>query len=302
MRVVYFGTADFAVPSLQRIAPHVVTVVSQPSRPTGRGMKLTPPPVAAVALDLGLPLLQPESAKDPAFIAQIQALEADLIVVAAYGQILREGLLNAATQGSVNLHGSILPKYRGAAPIQRCIQNGDRETGVTLMQMAKGMDTGDIIAIERTAIGADETYGELSGHLAQVAADLLEAWLPRLCAGDYPRFPQDHEAATYAAKIERSECELSCSRSSIEEYRRFLAVTPHPGAWIATKHGDLKLVEMNRTDRSVPAGQFLVDGGLFLGFAQGALEVERLKVPGRQATTGLDFAHGFRIQTGDSAQ
>ena len=169
MRIVYFGTSDFAVPALRALAEHVVLVVSQPDRPTGRGMKLQSSPVKKLALELGLPVETPEKARTPEFVEQVAAIGADVHVVAAYGQILSVKLLETAKNGGINLHGSILPAYRGAAPIQRSILNGDHETGVTLMQMDKGMDTGDMIAVAKTPIGPDETYGELQTRLSEIA-------------------------------------------------------------------------------------------------------------------------------------
>ncbi|MBL8048653.1 MAG: methionyl-tRNA formyltransferase [Chthonomonas sp.] len=298
MRIAYFGTAEFAVPPLRAIAEHVVAVVSQPDRPSGRGMRLTPSPVSALAQELGIDLLRPEKARDPEFIEHMRSLNCDVFVVAAYGQILRESLLEGARHGSVNLHGSILPQYRGAAPIQRAIMDGEAETGVTLMQMAKGMDTGDMIDIVRTPIGPDETYGELAARLSELAAAQLSTWLPRLAAGDYPRVEQDHAAATHAAKIERGESILDPTRPAEEEYRRFRAVTPSPGALLPSQWGDLKVLRARLSHAQVTPATISTEDGFVVGFHGGALRIEELKVPGRSAISGPEFLRGFRIQNG----
>lgn len=297
MRIAYFGTADFAVPALRAVAAHVVAVVSQPDRPSGRGMKLTPSPVSAVAVELGLPLERPEKARDPEFMARMAALECDAFVVAAYGQILRESLLWSAKRGSFNLHGSILPRYRGAAPIQRAIMAGDAETGVTLMQMDKGMDTGDMIDIVRTPI-LDATYGELAERLAELAATQLAEWLPRLVAGAYERIPQDHDQATHAAKIDRAESVLDPSRPVQGEYNRFRGVTPAPGATLPSQWGDLKILRARLSEANLAPGLVGTDQGFHVGFVKGALEILELKVPGRAAISGQDFVRGFRVESG----
>ena len=243
MKIVYFGTSDFAVPALEKLANHIVLVVTQPDRPSGRGMKLKSSPVKLKAQELGLPVETPEKARDPEFVQKIQELEADVHVVAAYGQILSTKLLETAKRGGINLHGSILPEYRGAAPIQRAIMDGKTETGVTLMQMDKGMDTGDIIDIVRTPIGPDETYGELHSRLALLAANQIEDWIERIAAGNYPRQPQTHDQATYAAKISNEERELHLDRDARSEYNRFRGLSPSPGAFIQTELGTVKVIE-----------------------------------------------------------
>jgi len=201
MRVAYFGTAVFAVPALRAVADHVVLVVSQPDRPTGRGLQTQPSPVKLAALEHGLPVETPEKCRTPEFVEFLRSLELDVLLVAAYGQILSVAVLESAHRGGINLHGSVLPHYRGAAPIQRAILAGERQTGITLIQMDKGMDSGDCIAIEHTPIGEDETYGELQDRLAAIAAEMAGTWLPRIVAGDYPRVPQDHDHATFAPKV-----------------------------------------------------------------------------------------------------
>ena len=300
MRIVYFGTSDFAVPALRALAEHVVLVVSQPDRPTGRGMKLQSSPVKKLALELGLPVETPEKARTPEFVEQVAAIGADVHVVAAYGQILSVKLLETAKNGGINLHGSILPAYRGAAPIQRSILNGDHETGVTLMQMDKGMDTGDMIAVAKTPIGPDETYGELQTRLSEIAKDLIVEWIERLAGGNYPRVVQDHDKATYANKIDRAECELSFERAAAEEYNRFRAFTPSPSVFLQTNNGRLKIKEARLSENSSENGKILALNPLTIAFADGSLEFHQVQPEGKPAMTGTAWASGKRLSVGDN--
>ncbi len=293
MKIVYFGTSDFAVPALEKLAEHVVLVVTQPDRPSGRGMKLKSSPVKLKAIELGLPVETPEKARDPDFVERISALEADIHVVAAYGQILSTKLLETAKRGGINLHGSILPQYRGAAPIQRAIMDGKTEIGVTLMQMDKGMDTGDMIDIVRTPIGPDETYGELHTRLAHLAADQIEAWIDRIAFGNYPRTPQNPDLATHAPKILLEEKELHLDRDARAEYNRFRALSPTPGAFIQTPHGRLKILEATCGDAN-GEGFFEQDRGCYCGFSTGTLHLKLVQPEGRRPMPGIDWLRGLR--------
>ncbi|MDH4388001.1 MAG: methionyl-tRNA formyltransferase [Fimbriimonas sp.] len=293
MKIVYFGTSDFAVPALEKLQQHVILVVTQPDRPSGRGMNLKASPVKLKAQELGLPVETPEKARDPEFVQKIQELEADVHVVAAYGQILSTKLLETAKRGGINLHGSILPEYRGAAPIQRAIMDGKTETGVTLMQMDKGMDTGDIIDIVHTPIGPDETYGELHARLAQLAADQIEEWIERIEAGDYPRQPQTHDRATYAAKISNEERELHLDCDAQSEYDRYRALSPSPGAFIHTKTGRLKILKANLGTEN-GNGFFEHDQEASCKFESGNLILKMVQPEGRRPMRGLDWLRGAR--------
>jgi len=301
MKFVFFGTAEFAVAPLQAIAPHVSLVVCQPPRPSGRGMKLQPSPVQAAAERAGLPVLTPDRARSPEFVERVREEHADALIVAAYGQILSVALLESAAHGGINLHGSILPKYRGAAPIQRCLLEGRSMTGVTLMQMDKGMDTGDMIDVAELAINADETYGELQGRLAEMAADLLERWAPRLAVGDYPRLPQDGSRATHAAKIERSDGLLDVRLPIGDVYNRFRAVTPSPGAFFALEEGPLRVLTCRRVvDMEAVPGQIVKrDGAWCLACQCGWLEIARVRPAGRSEMPFGDYLNGRRLASGD---
>ena len=299
MKLVFFGTSSFAVPALHALAPHVVLVVSQPDRPSGRGMKLNVSPVKAAAQELGLQVETPEKSRATEFVDRLRVEDADALIVAAYGQILSTKLLESAKRGGINLHGSILPKYRGAAPIQRAILNDETETGVTLMQMDRGMDTGDVIHIARTPIHSDETYGLLQDRLAIIGAELISQWIERIVSGDYPRTPQNNDEATHAPKVEKSEAELSFLRPAAEEYNRYRAFTPSPGAWLQTASGFLRVSRMARSEAKGSSGEILATSpGLVVGFSGGALEFVEVQPEGKKRMSGRDFANGARLRPG----
>ena len=298
MRLVYFGTASFAVPALRALADHVILVVSQPDRPSGRGMRLHASPVKQAAIELGLLCETPERSRAPEFVEVLRRLEADVLVVAAYGQILSVDVLASAQRGGINLHGSILPAYRGAAPIQRCLINGDTETGVTLMQMDRGMDTGDVIDIVRTPIDPDETYGALQDRLAPLAARQAHDWMPGIVAGDYPRIPQDSAVATMAPKLDRAEGQLRISMDATEAYNRFRGVTPSPGAYIETDYGRLKITSARRGEGQGAPGTYL--GGDALAFSAGSLRLMEVQPEGRGRMSLGALANGLRLRPGDA--
>jgi len=298
MSLIYFGTGSFALPALRVLAGAVSLVVTQPDRPTGRGMRLQASPVKVLAMELGIRVETPEKSRAPEFISLLEAEAADALVVASYGQILSQRVLDSARFGGINLHGSILPAYRGAAPIQRCILNGEIETGVTLMQMDKGMDTGDAIHIARTAIGPDETYGELQDRLALIAADLAAEWMPKIIHGEYPRAPQAGELATIAPKVEKAEAELSIHRTAVDEYNRFRAFTPAPGAYLRTSHGVLRISVARLSASTGEAGAVLSTSPLTIAFGEGSIELHEVQPEGKKRMSGKDFANGARLRPG----
>jgi methionyl-tRNA formyltransferase len=298
LKLVYFGTGSFALPTLRALAEHVSLVVTQPDRPSGRGHKLQPSAAKLLAEELGIPCESPEKTRSPEFVERLQSEEADALVVASYGQILSQKVLDSAKFGGINLHGSILPKYRGAAPIQRSIFEGETETGITLMQMDKGMDTGDMITVVRTAIGADETYGELQDRLAIIAADLAREWMPRIVRGEYVRIPQNHEEATLAPKIDRAETELDPRRNARDEYNRFRAFTPTPGAFLPSSYGRLRLSEARYSDMTGEPGTILSTKPLTIAFTNGSLILNEIQPEGKKKQSGRDFANGARLVAG----
>lgn len=302
MRLVFFGTSAFAVPALQRLKDDVVLVVTQPDRPSGRGMETKPSDVKRAASQLGLPAETPEKCRDKAFIESLKALAPDAFVVASYGQILSKALLEVPKRGSVNLHASLLPKYRGAAPIQHAILNGETETCVTVMMMDEGMDTGDIVATQGTPIGPDETKGELHDRLALTAAELAARWLPKIIAGDFPRTPQDSTKATYAPKVTKGDAELHFDLPADKEFDRYRAFTPAPGAWVDTKLGPLKLRKVSKGGRASPQaapGTVVSTKPFEVAFAEGSLVLVTVQPEGRKAVAGEDFANGARLSVGD---
>lgn len=253
------------------------------------------------ALEFGLPVEAPVKARDLDFIYKIVSLRPDALLVAAYGQILPEALLESALRGGINLHGSLLPKYRGAAPIAHAILNGEKETGVTLMQMDKGMDSGDIIAMVRTEIREDETCGELEKRLARLAAELSVEWMPRIVRGEYPRTPQDHSQATFAPKVGREDARLSPKMGVEEAYRRFRAFTPKPGAWLQTRWGVLFIRQARLSAElcSPPGTLGFTGGGVCLGFQGGGLELLQVQEEGRRVVSGWDWVNGRHLKGGD---
>lgn len=305
MKVVYFGTAAFAVPGLERIAEHVCLVVSQPDKASGRGLETRPSPVKAKALELGLRVVTPAKCRTAEFVEEVRGLGADLNVVAAYGQILPESLLGASARGSVNLHGSLLPRWRGAAPVQRAIEAGDVETGVTLMQMDAGLDTGDIIAMERTPIGLTEVAGEVYDRLSHMAGEMIEAWLPLLVSGSYPREKQDDSLSSHAAKVTKEDGRLSGGMDARVAYDKFRAFTPVPGAYVETSEGPLKLLRAAYVPGSLAVGGAVLGGtvvgvrpSLVVAFADGCLNLLEVQPAGRKRMEGSAFANGARIGVG----
>jgi methionyl-tRNA formyltransferase len=299
MRLIFFGTGSFAVPAMLALRNSIVLVVTQPDRPHGRGMRLQPSPMKLKALELGLAVESPEKSRSPDFVARLKAEAADALVVASYGQILSPSVLESATRGGINLHGSILPELRGAAPIQRSILRGAIETGVTLMQMDKGMDTGDIISILRTPIHPDETYSDLQGRLGEMAASLATDWLTNIVAGNYPRSPQNSSLATLAPKIERAEAEIELSRPAPDEYNRFRAFTDSPGAFLKTKLGQLRIHSARLSLSSGHPGEILaVKPYLTVACAVGALELREVQPEGKKRMLARDFANGARLKPG----
>lgn len=270
MRIVFIGTAAFAVPSLRALlrAGHTVpTVVTQPDRPAGRGLRLTPAPVKQAALELRLPLFQPARIRDDDAIARLRSERAEAIVVVAYGQILPEPILTMTRLGAVNVHASLLPRHRGAAPIQRAVLEGDRQTGVTIMQMDAGVDTGPILAVERVSIGERETAAALEVRLAAVGAELLVWALEALAGGTITAIPQPEGGATSAPKIRPEEGRLRLEMTAVEIDRRVRALSPDPGCRLSLPQGEVKVLAghlpATGADHGVPVqtadGTYLLD-------------------------------------------
>ena len=232
-RIIFMGTPEFAVPSLQALIEHgeqVVAVVCQPDKPKGRGRKLSPPPVKELAQAEGIPVLQPTRVRTPEFLEEIRGYQPDLIVVTAYGRILPGPLLHLPPLGTINVHGSLLPRYRGAAPIQWAVLNGDPETGITIMQVDEGMDTGDIYLADRLTISPDDTSGSLAVKMAKLGGRLLIEALERLKAGNLPRQKQDDQLATLAPPLSKELSEIDWQRPALEISCQIRGLDPWPMA------------------------------------------------------------------------
>ncbi|MBS0226773.1 MAG: methionyl-tRNA formyltransferase [Proteobacteria bacterium] len=305
MRIVFAGTPEFAVPGL-RVAcerAEVVAVYTQPDRPAGRGRVLTPSPVKQEALQRGIEVRQPETLRDPEVQTQLQALEPDLIVTAAYGLILPKKVLKIPRLGCWNLHGSLLPRWRGAAPIQRAVEAGDAETGVCLMEMEAGLDTGPVLLRAATAIGADETSGQLYERLAGIGADVLAQGLTMLDAGTLPAAqPQSTEGVTHAAKIEKAEGRLDWSDSAEVLARKVRAFQPWPvaEAVLAGERVRIHAAKAVAADVDVDAAPGSVVAatrdGIDVACGDGVLRLLTLQREGGRAVSAADYLNARRGQ------
>ncbi len=299
--LLFMGSAPFAVPALLALArgPHRIrAVLSQPPRPAGRGLEARPTAVHAAADRLGLEVRTPASLRDPAVRAGLAALGADLAVVAAYGLLLPPAVLAIPRLGCVNLHASLLPRWRGAAPIQRAILAGDAETGVCLMRMEAGLDTGPVYACRRTPIGPRETAGALHDRLAALAAELLLAELPALEAGRAVAVPQPAEGVTYAAKLAPEDRRLDLGRSAEELDRRVRALAPRPGAFLEARGERLLVLEAEPVAGPSGAPGEVVAPPLVVACGRGALALRRVQRAGRRAMTAEELQRGFPLPPG----
>jgi len=295
------GSAGFAVPALEALARSGQTiplVLTQPPRPAGRGMSERRTPVHTAAERLGLPIATPATLREPGEQERLRALAPDLVVVAAYGLLLPEAVLAIPRLGCLNLHASLLPRWRGAAPIQRAILAGDRETGVCLMRMEKGLDTGPVYACRRTPIGPRETAGELHDRLAALAADLLLELLPAIAAGNAHPTPQPAEGVTYAAKIGPADQRLDFARTAVELDRQVRALSPAPGAWCLARGERLLVLEAEPVEGPKRAPGEIVALPLTVACGEGALALHRVQRAGRKAMSAAELQRGFPLPLG----
>ena len=300
LKLAFMGTPDFAVPSLAALvaAGHeVAAVYTQPPRPAGRGQKERPSPVHAWAEARGLPVRTPASLRDPAAQAAFSALALDAAVVAAYGLILPKPVLDAPRLGCINVHASLLPRWRGAAPIQRAILAGDRETGISIMQMEEGLDTGPVLRIEVLPIAADMDAGALHDALADLGGRMIAPALEDLAAGRIKPVPQPETGATYAKKIEKSEARIEWRESAAAVACRIRAFSPWPGAWFALAGERVKALATLPADGSGAAGEAL-DDGLRIACGSGAVRLTRLQREGKRPVTAEAFLRGRAVPAG----
>ena len=304
MRIVFFGTPEFAVPALQALLREryqVVGVVTQPDKPQGRSRStLIAPPVKQEAERAGIPVLQPDRPLGDVFLAGLRRLEPDLGVVVAYGHLLRPGILSVPTQGMINVHASLLPRWRGAAPIQHAILAGDGETGISIMQMEAGLDTGPVLHRIATPLDPGETAGALSARLAELGATALVDALSLLAAGYARPEPQDEQAMTLAPKIGRESARLDWQRDATSLARQVRAFDPAPGAWATAGAAPLKLFGAATSEEAGEPGLVLAaDDRLVVGTGQGALAVREVQPAGRTRLPVREWARGRGIAVGD---
>lgn len=313
MRILFMGTPEFAVPSLASLIEQGYTisaVISQPDRPKGRKRELTPSPVKAYALEQGITVIQPEKLRSPDGIAQVTAIAPDLIITAAYGQILPKAVLDLPRFGCINVHGSLLPRYRGGAPIQRSIINGEAVTGVTLMYMAEGLDTGDMIAKVEEPITDEDTAGTMFEKLSVAGAKLLMEWLPRIIEGAIERIPQVESDATYAPNLTREDERLDWSQSSRSVFNRVRGLNPMAGGFSYLDGEVFKVWRcripqgsdtMMRPDWvTLIPGSILQTGsfGIRIRTGDGSVVLTEVQPAGKKALAATDFARGARLAPG----
>ncbi|MBP1156093.1 MULTISPECIES: methionyl-tRNA formyltransferase [unclassified Paenibacillus] len=310
MRVIFMGTPEFAVPSLQILLKHeeveVVAVVTQPDRPVGRKRVLTPTPVKAEAEKHGLPVLQPERLRSPESVQAISALQPDLIVTAAYGQILPKSVLDLPRFGCINIHASLLPQYRGGAPIHYAVMNGESVTGVTIMYMAEGLDTGDMISKIEVPIEDRDTTGTMFGKLSAAGAKLLEETLPDLISGTAKAVPQNDEEAVYSPNISREQERIDWTKPAIHIWNLVRALHPRPGAFTLWKGDVLKIWACAKPDTAEPVPSGTIPGtvleagdrGIAVATGQGVLRITELQPAGKKTMDAADFVRGGQLTSG----
>ena len=310
MKIVYMGTPDFAVAPLEAIlkAGHEVTaVVTQPDRQKGRGREVQYSPVKECALSYGIPVLQPLKIKEKDAVEELRKYPADIFVVAAFGQLLSEEILNMPRLGCINIHASLLPAYRGAAPIQWCVINGEEKTGVTIMQMAKGMDTGDILLQKEVVLEEKETGGSLFDRLMETGAELIVEVLPKIEAGELTPVVQKEELATYAGKITKDMGNIDFAKSAVTIERLIRGLNPWPSAFTHYKGKILKIWEADvvsecaNAENPVPGTVIAMDKESFtLATGEGALRIRSLQPEGKKRMSCAEFMRGYEVKVGEA--
>ncbi len=302
MRIIFMGTPDFAVPSLKAVidrGDEICGVFTQPDKPKGRGHKMQPPPVKELALQQGLPVFQPATLRDESIQNAIAGMEPDAIVVVAYGKLLPPSVLAVPRLGCVNVHGSLLPKYRGAAPIQWAVLNGEKTTGVTTMFMAEGMDTGDMLLKAETDIGPEETAGELFDRLKLMGAELLTETLDRLEEGSLERIPQDDSLAVLAPMLKKEMSAVDWNRTAIQIHDQIRGLNPWPyvAATIDGKRVKLLASQITSGD-GAPGTAHIVDGELLIACGQGMLKITELQTETGKRMSGKSYLLGHAVKEG----
>jgi len=305
MRVAFMGSPEFAVPCLRSVAAahDVVVVVSQPDKPAGRGGELRAPAVKVAAQELGLPIIQPKSARNGELAQALRDARVDVAIVVAYGKILPKDVLEAPPLGCINVHGSLLPKYRGAAPVQWAVIDGEAETGVSIMQLDEGMDTGPVWAERRVAIGPEETSGELLARLAPIGAAALIETLPMIASGTARPIVQDHARATHAKMLDKTDGAIDWAQPARAIAARIRGVDPWPGAYATLRGQPIKLFRAIVTERAAAEGAGTVVAidreGVHVACIGGVVAIREVQAAGKKRMAAQAFASGRGIAVGD---
>ncbi len=303
MRIVYMGTPDFAVPALEKLAQSpdytVAAVFTQPDKPKGRKMVMTPPDVKVCAEKLGIPVFQPSSMRSEEAYNSLKELNPDVIVVAAYGQILPKAVLDLPKFGCVNIHGSLLPKYRGAAPIQQSVLDGEKVTGVTTMLMDVGLDTGDILLKAETEIGENETAGELFDRLAVLGGELIVETLDKLKKGEITPQKQDDSLATHTSKITKELCPIDFNKTAYEVHNKVRGLNPWPVAATEIAGKTVKVYSSRVSDMSGAAGTILSLKPFVVACGEKSVELIEIQPQGKKRMTAQAFLAGHKLNIGD---
>jgi methionyl-tRNA formyltransferase len=313
LKIIFMGTADFGAPVLERLAnskENKVMVITQPDRPQGRGRKISPTPIKKVALDKGLEVFQPENINDEQSIKRMKEFSPDIILVVAYGQILSNHILNIPEIGCINIHGSLLPKYRGAAPINRAVINGEKEAGITFMFMDEKIDAGDIIFQEKIDISPEETYGELYYRLSALSAETLPKLLEKIKSGKIERISQDIKEVTFARKMNKEEGKIEWRDKGEKVYNLMRGTTPYPGAFTYYQGKKLKITRarflgdyQNETNAISPNPGSVIkvekNSILISTGGKGIIRILKLIPAGSKELTAEQFVNGYKIKIGD---
>ena len=297
IRIVFMGSPDFSLPSLRSLAQtyQVIGVVTQPDRASGRGRELKAPPVKLLAQELNIPVIQPQKLREPEAKQQLQAWSPDLIVVAAFGQILKKDVLDMPRYGCINIHASLLPRWRGAAPINAAVLAGDEETGVTIMKMDVGLDTGPMLGMKSIRIKPDDTAGSLFEALSTLGADLLIETLPAYMDGKLIPQPQPEEGVTYAPMLKKENGLLDFNQPAVDLERRVRAMNPWPGAWFEWNGAMLKVHKAHVGQGKAEAGKRLIEQNQpGVGAGGGVLILDEVQPPGKKPMSGKSFLAGAR--------
>ena len=305
MKIVFMGTPEFSIPTLKALhhsSHSILSVITQPDKPKGRGQKLLISPVKQYALDIGLPILQPQTVNDPEFIGSLKQNRPDTIIVVAFGQILNETFLKIPKQFCINLHSSLLPKYRGAAPIHRAILNGDSKSGVTTMIMDQGMDTGDILLMQETPIHETDTAQTLHDSLSEMGGALILETLKRLKNNTLLPVPQDHSQATYAAKLKKEEGLIHWEKSATTLSYQVRGLNPWPGTYTFLNKKRLRIlkVQVGEGSSNDASGRVarVTEMGIEVGTGEGRLIITELQPEGKKKMSTKDFLAGHKIERG----